>query len=433
MTAPRTGEPPLDQPYPGAPFGAALLRFWKKGLTFSGRASRSEFWKAWGAIYGVIVAIYLLAVIVAAAASSSYDSGGLIFAGFLNIVVLLVALATAIPGIALFVRRLHDGNRSGALYFLGLIPFVGAFILLVFMLTESDPRGAQYDLPGGARPSGGGYGAPHSGYTPGLPPAFAQGGPAFAPVPPPPAPQYAPTFAPVPTPPTSSAAGYAPVPPPPAPPTASSFAPVPPPPAPPTASPFAPVPPPPPAVAPSAPESFVPEASAAPAYTPQASAAVPPPPAPPTAAAPIVSGVPGGASASSSFVQPAASDDDLDATRASVPSSPSTWVLRLPDGRRLPVEGTIFIGRDPVGDPTATHAVLVPVDDPLKSMSKTHARIDATAGLLTVTDLHSTNGTTVRDAAGATIALTPGVARGVASDGQVLFGDYVAELGRNAQ
>jgi hypothetical protein len=36
-------EPPLWAPYYGAPFPAAVQRFFKKYATFSGRASRSEY------------------------------------------------------------------------------------------------------------------------------------------------------------------------------------------------------------------------------------------------------------------------------------------------------------------------------------------------------------------------------------------------------
>ncbi len=43
----------LDQPYYGAPLGAAVQRFFKKYATFTGRASRSEFW--WWVLVNVVV------------------------------------------------------------------------------------------------------------------------------------------------------------------------------------------------------------------------------------------------------------------------------------------------------------------------------------------------------------------------------------------
>ena len=50
-----------------------------------------------------------------------------------------------VPGLALTWRRLHDTNRSGALYFLGLIPIVVPIILLVFVLIPQNPEGARFD------------------------------------------------------------------------------------------------------------------------------------------------------------------------------------------------------------------------------------------------------------------------------------------------
>ncbi|WP_458778760.1 recombinase family protein [Arthrobacter sp. D3-16] len=56
-------------------------------------------------------------------------------------------LAIIVPSIALTVRRLHDSNKSGWWYFISVIPFAGAIILLVFVLLPPDPAGQQYDQP----------------------------------------------------------------------------------------------------------------------------------------------------------------------------------------------------------------------------------------------------------------------------------------------
>ncbi|HUF51616.1 MAG TPA: DUF805 domain-containing protein [Longimicrobiales bacterium] len=49
----------------------------------------------------------------------------------------IYALAVLIPGIAVSVRRLHDTGRSGWWLLIGLIPLIGAIVLLVFMLSDS--------------------------------------------------------------------------------------------------------------------------------------------------------------------------------------------------------------------------------------------------------------------------------------------------------
>ena len=54
-------------------------------------------------------------------------------------------LATMVPLLALYWRRLHDTNRSGAFFFLSLIPLVGGIIVLVLVLLPEDAAGARFD------------------------------------------------------------------------------------------------------------------------------------------------------------------------------------------------------------------------------------------------------------------------------------------------
>lgn len=92
------------------------------------------------------------------------------------------------------------------------------------------------------------------------------------------------------------------------------------------------------------------------------------------------------------------------------------WMLTLADGQRFQVGGSLVLGRDPSAVPARPHAALVPVVDPAKSVSKTHAVIDLEGAELSITDLHSTNGVLVtgqqggaRDlAAGERVVLQPG-------------------------
>ena len=51
------------------------------------------------------------------------------------------------PSLALTVRRLHDVNMSGWMVLLGLIPFVGGLIVLIFTLLPSKPEGQRFDVP----------------------------------------------------------------------------------------------------------------------------------------------------------------------------------------------------------------------------------------------------------------------------------------------
>lgn len=140
-----SGAPPLWAPYYGAPFAAAVKRFFKKYADFSGRASRSEYW--WWTLVSSVVGIILNIMVQSGVHYTAYGStaGPGTFIG--GILALIFLLATFIPSLALIVRRLHDSNKSGWMILLGLIPFAGAIILLVFMLLGPDPHGQQYDQP----------------------------------------------------------------------------------------------------------------------------------------------------------------------------------------------------------------------------------------------------------------------------------------------
>lgn len=140
---------PLTQPLYGASFGQAVSRFFKKYATFSGRASRSEYWWValflgllWGVLGGVLGAI--LGATGAIKSDGSLEATGPAVALF--VVWGLIGLALVIPGIALTVRRLHDGNFSGWLYLLHLIPSVGSIIVLVLTLLPSNPEGRRFDV-----------------------------------------------------------------------------------------------------------------------------------------------------------------------------------------------------------------------------------------------------------------------------------------------
>ncbi|RFA22528.1 DUF805 domain-containing protein [Subtercola boreus] len=143
------GPVPLWAPYYNAPIGVAVRRFFTKYATFSGRASRAEFW--WWYLVSVVISI-VLNIIYSAAGGNRMNadgsmqsmSGGAIV---VSIVILIVGLALLIPSLALAVRRLHDTDHSGWWIFIGLIPLVGAIILLVFYLTGPKPAGARFDQP----------------------------------------------------------------------------------------------------------------------------------------------------------------------------------------------------------------------------------------------------------------------------------------------
>ena len=154
QTQPQTwqgGEPPLWAPYYGAPFPAAIKRFFAKYATFSGRASRSEYW--WWALVSFVVSMVLNAfMLVGGADGAKLGANGTSVPGPGYTIGLIVAavwfVAVIVPSLALMVRRLHDVNFSGWMLLLGLVPFVGCIILLVFTVLEPKPEGQRFDQPG---------------------------------------------------------------------------------------------------------------------------------------------------------------------------------------------------------------------------------------------------------------------------------------------
>lgn len=56
----------------------------------------------------------------------------------------LYGLAIFLPSLSVGVRRLHDTGRTGWWMLIGLIPFIGAVVLLIFMIQDSQPTDNQY-------------------------------------------------------------------------------------------------------------------------------------------------------------------------------------------------------------------------------------------------------------------------------------------------
>ena len=106
----------------------------QKYADFVGRAPRAEYW--W--FYLLIMVGYLVAMVL----DSLVGTGGM--AGPYGLLMILFGLAVLVPTIAVSIRRLHDTDRSGWWLLIGLIPLVGAIVLLVFFVTEGTKGDNQY-------------------------------------------------------------------------------------------------------------------------------------------------------------------------------------------------------------------------------------------------------------------------------------------------
>ncbi len=115
-------------------FQEAVRNVFQNYATFTGRARRSEYW--YFALFNMLVSGILTAL------ENAAGDGGI--GSILAIVSGLFSLAVLVPSLAVTWRRLHDIGKSGANYFLILIPLVGAILLLVWLCRDSDPGDNMY-------------------------------------------------------------------------------------------------------------------------------------------------------------------------------------------------------------------------------------------------------------------------------------------------
>lgn len=100
----------------------------KKYAVFNGRARRKEYWMFF--LFNIIIAVVL----------------GIIegIVGGPGVLGALYGLAVLLPSIGVSIRRLHDTDRSGWWLLIGLVPLIGAIVLLVFFVQDSQAAENQY-------------------------------------------------------------------------------------------------------------------------------------------------------------------------------------------------------------------------------------------------------------------------------------------------
>ncbi len=111
-------------------FGQAISTVFSKYATFSGRARRREYW--WWYLY--VTLVFIVASVIDRAAGLTY--GDLSYGG--GWITSIAGLALLLPGLAVGVRRLHDTGRSGWWLLIALVPVVGAVVLFVFFVLDSE-------------------------------------------------------------------------------------------------------------------------------------------------------------------------------------------------------------------------------------------------------------------------------------------------------
>lgn len=141
--------------YSGLSFGQAVSSVFSKYATFSGRATRSEywFWALFEVIVGLVFTFAFIGTFSWAFGKALFDEAtteanpvGVTFFVIVSVLAGVWALATLIPNLSVTVRRFHDAGYTGWLWFLNLIPSIGSIVVFVFMLLPSSPNANEWGM-----------------------------------------------------------------------------------------------------------------------------------------------------------------------------------------------------------------------------------------------------------------------------------------------
>ena len=123
---------------------------WQEYATFTGRARRTEYWSFVLFNFLIVLSIEILVGLIGFLLVFLFSDNPIGLLAVLPAIWIftgIYALAAFIPGLAVTSRRLHDTGRSFWWFLIAIIPIVniiGAIVLLVFTLLDSEPMTNQY-------------------------------------------------------------------------------------------------------------------------------------------------------------------------------------------------------------------------------------------------------------------------------------------------
>lgn len=136
ISSPEIARPAITTPN-GLSIWQCYKRCFKYYATFSGRATRKEYWS-----FNLITSCFFIIILCAmgfyeSAIGDSESIADIVIGLSIGGCGCIFACISVIPSLAVTWRRLHDVGFSGWFFFLNLIPYVGGLILIMAYLFDS--------------------------------------------------------------------------------------------------------------------------------------------------------------------------------------------------------------------------------------------------------------------------------------------------------
>lgn len=130
-----------------------FLDMYKRYVDFSGRSTRTEFWCAYGIWLAIYVVLYIIAMVagginMAAVVAGNGGAAGSVIGLILMGVMLIFALGSLIPLIAIQIRRLRDAGYQWWVFLLcyvgNFLCGIGSIVLIVLLCMPTKEPENQY-------------------------------------------------------------------------------------------------------------------------------------------------------------------------------------------------------------------------------------------------------------------------------------------------
>jgi len=130
------GMPHVARPANMMSFMDATKSCFQQYVGFSGRASRSEYWFFYLSFILVVIGMTVLTVVSAFVLDA--------LSGLMGMLTMVAYFAFILPFISVSVRRLHDLGKTGWMFLVVFIPFVGGILLLVWFVSDGQAHDNAY-------------------------------------------------------------------------------------------------------------------------------------------------------------------------------------------------------------------------------------------------------------------------------------------------